>query len=54
MILQNALYQSGAHYYLHKCDFAELKKCIQQIFAKLAINPNQPTRDKFMLTLQEV
>ena len=50
----NTLYQNGAHYYLHKCDFSELTQCIEKILNLLAENPNQPTRDKFMLSLQEV
>ncbi len=49
----NLLYLNGAHYYLHKCDFAELKQCIDMVLQLLAQNPNQPPRDKFMLRLQE-
>ena len=49
----NLLYQNGAHYYLHKCDFADLKQCIGMVLQLLAANPRQPSRDKFMLRLQE-
>ena len=49
----NSLYQTGAHYYLHKCDFSDLKKSIQKILSLLVKNPIQPTRDKFMLSLQK-
>ena len=49
----NSLYQTGAHYYLHKCDFSDLKKSIQKILSLLVKNPIQPSRDKFMLSLQE-
>ena len=48
----NALYQNGAHYYLHKCDFSELTKSIEKILGLLSENPEQPARDKFMLSLQ--
>jgi len=50
----NSLYQSGAHYYLHKCDFEDLTKCIYTILKLLAENPLQPPRSKFMFNLQEV
>ena len=49
----NELYENGAHYYLHKCDFPELVKCIQMALAFLEKNPYQPARSKFMLNLQE-
>ena len=49
----NELYQNGAHYYLHKCDFPELIKCIQMALESLEKNPYQPARSKFMLNLQE-
>ena len=49
----NELYDNGAHYYLHKCDFSELIQCIHKILLMLGENPNKPTRDKFMLSLQE-
>lgn len=45
------LYMDGAHYYLHKCDFAELAICIEQILKLLAGNPLQPSKDKFMFRL---
>ncbi len=50
----NELYDNGAHYYLHKCDFPELIKCIQMALEFLEKNPYQPARGKFMLNLQEV
>ena len=49
----NELYQNGAHYYLHKCDFPELIKCIQMALEFIEKNPYQPARNKFMLNLQE-
>ena len=48
------LYENGAHYYLHKCDFEDLTKCIYTILKLLAENPLQPPRSKFMFNLQEV
>ena len=50
----NDLYDGGAHYYLHKCDFPELVKCIRMALELLEKNPYQPARSKFMLNLQEV
>lgn len=48
----NELYQNGAHYYLHKCDFSDLIKCIREILVLLQKDPRQPARDKFMFSLQ--
>jgi len=48
--IADALYQKGAHYYLQKCEFSELKKRIPIILALVAENPIQPPRDKFVLT----
>lgn len=50
----DVLYSMGAHYYLHKCSFQELIKCIQNILNMLMENPMQPSKDKFILNLQEV
>jgi len=50
----NILYQNGAHYYLHKCDYMELKKCTAQILNLLAESHLQPPREKFILGLQLV
>ena len=50
----NSLYQSGAHSYLHKCDFSELKLCILKVLNLISENPLQPTREHFMLSLQEM
>ncbi len=49
----NELYQTGAHYYLHKCDFAELKNNIHAVLMLLKKDPVQPARNKFMVSLQE-
>jgi len=49
----NMLYQNGAHYYLHKCGFEELPKCIDKILYLLAKNSAQPPRSKFMFNLLE-
>ncbi|PQJ08946.1 response regulator [Flavipsychrobacter stenotrophus] len=50
----DVLYSMGAHYYLHKCSFQEQIKCIQNILNMLMENPMQPSKDKFILNLQEV
>jgi len=49
----NEFYKNGAHYYLHKCDYPELIKCIELALALIGNNPAQPARNKFMLNLQE-
>ena len=43
------LYNEGAHYYLHKCDFNDLKQRIEQVLTLLTENFEQPSRDKFIL-----
>ena len=47
------LYQIGAHYYLHKCDFSELHKAIQQVLNLLTKSPAQPARTEFVFSMQE-
>jgi CheY-like chemotaxis protein len=48
------LYKLGAHYYLHKCGFAELPTRIESVLNLLAQNPGQPSRDEFVLNLLEL
>ena len=43
------LYENGAHYYLHKCDFAELPASISRVVTLLAEHPSQPSRDSFII-----
>lgn len=43
------LYRNGAHYYLKKCDFDKLPAAIQEILQLLSENPQQPTREKFIV-----
>ena len=43
------LYNEGAHYYLRKCDFNNLKRCIEQVLVLLTESFEQPTRDQFIL-----
>lgn len=43
------LYKNGAHYYLHKSNFAELPECIRKVLAMVTKNPNQPSRDEFII-----
>ncbi len=46
----NELYQAGVHYYLHKCDFTELKGCIRKILTLLTQPPfQQPSRKHFKI-----
>ena len=52
--ITEVLYQNGAHYNLQKCDFPELANSLQRVLNLLAQNPNQPPRDKFILSLAKV
>ncbi|MDB5281006.1 MAG: response regulator [Bacteroidota bacterium] len=45
------LYKTGAHYYMHKCDFDKLPGCIKTIIDLLAKNQLQPPRDEFMINV---
>ena len=47
--IADILHENGAHYYLQKCDYPGLVICLQKIFDKLAVNPDQPSRDNFMI-----
>lgn len=47
------LYENGAHYYLKKCDLPELKKYLQRVLTLLTENSNRPSKDKFVVSLQE-
>ena len=48
----DVLYQTGAHYYLKKCNLDELSKFIQRAINLLAENQNQPSRDNFIINLK--
>ncbi len=50
----DVLYQSGAHYFLQKCDFVELTKILQMIFNLLQKNKNRPPRNKFIVCIEEL
>lgn len=43
------LYKIGAHYYLQKCNLAELPEYIQKTITLLSENSAQPPKDKFIL-----
>ncbi len=45
----DSLYGSGAHYYLRKCDFAELPDAIHKILLLLAKDPTRPDRKNFII-----
>ncbi len=47
--LADELYKNGAHYYLHKQDFEELVKSLQQVLSLLVESANRPPRDKFIV-----
>jgi CheY-like chemotaxis protein len=53
----NLLYKNGAQYFIRKpSEFSQFKKIIHQTFITLIIPQNilQPTRENFVLTVQEV
>lgn len=51
----DVLYEKGAHYYINKCTHMELVKQLQKILVILAMKRfKRPSRDKFILNLQEV
>lgn len=43
------LYQSGAHYYINKCQYSKLAESIIKIINLLAENPEQPAKENFVL-----
>lgn len=43
------LYDLGAHYCMHKCDYLKLTKNIALLLDMLASNPEQPPKSKFIL-----
>ena len=49
----DVLYKNGAHYYLKKCNITELPVAISRILKLLEKNPKQPSRAKFVVSLQE-
>lgn len=52
--IADLLYQNGAHYYLQKCNFDVLKKQLQRIFGILGENTNRPTREKFIISAEQL
>lgn len=49
----DVLYKSGAHYYIQKCDYAELIQILESIFNLLLKDTKRPARNKFVLSLKE-
>jgi CheY-like chemotaxis protein len=48
----DVLYANGAHYYLRKCDFSELKKTLKPILTRMAEKRfERPRRDHFCISL---
>jgi CheY-like chemotaxis protein len=44
------LYKNGAHYYVRKTDFSELKKILQRLLTMIVENKfRRPSKDKFIL-----
>ena len=52
--MANTLYHAGAFYYLHKCDFSDLKRYLQKILLSLSDSPrHQPPRNQFKINIKE-
>lgn len=49
--LAELYHNNGAHYYLQKRDFPDLAKSIESVLSKLIENPNQPSKDKFVIPI---
>jgi CheY-like chemotaxis protein len=47
--MADTFYENGAHFYLHKCEFAVLREWLQKILEMLKENSDRPSRDKFIL-----
>lgn len=50
----DVLYKNGAHFYIQKCNFAELTRSLQTIFELLSKNTKRPSRNKFVISLKEL
>jgi CheY-like chemotaxis protein len=50
--IADVLYINGAHFYLQKCVYSELIKCIKRVFQLLDESKLQPTRDQFIIGLK--
>lgn len=51
----DVLYANGAHYYVRKCDYEELKKTLDQVLNDLVKKKFvRPTREKFCVSLAEL
>ena len=50
--IADAFYESGAHYYVKKCNLDNLSKTIEQVLSLLLNNPGRPSRDNFILVAQ--
>lgn len=48
-------YKNGAHYYLRKCDYFELKKILHRVFELFAMKKHErPSRIEFVVGIVEV
>lgn len=53
--IADVLYEKGAHYYMHKCDFFQLVKCLELVLTRFKEGQNyQPSRDEFVISLVKV
>ena len=53
--IADLLYKNGAHYYIRKTELPDLKKVLSKVLPLImAKNLNRPTREEFVLSLQEI
>jgi CheY-like chemotaxis protein len=53
--IADLLYKNGAHYYIRKTELPDLKKVLSKVLPLiLAKNLNRPSREEFVLSLQEI
>jgi len=48
----DVFYRQGAHYYLKKCNFNELKKAIRTVLKLLEKNHAQPAKEEFIIDIE--
>jgi CheY-like chemotaxis protein len=48
--IADGLYQSGAHYYLQKCNFSKLPKAITEVITLIQNDPERPSRTNFIMS----
>ncbi len=51
----NVLYRQGAHYYIRKCEFAQLKTLLRKVLTEMIeVKFVRPERDEFVINLNKI